>query len=106
MKMYELFLDKKSLGLFKEEPQDIVYCDGSTDGIDLLCFTADEWQKLQAKLNIVLTDDELDNFTKIMSSDFCQKNGIDYIDQLANELDFGTNMLMICKKNIAISLTA
>ena len=88
--MYELFLDKKSLGLFKEEPQDIVYCDGSTDGIDLLCFTADEWQKLQAKLNIVLTDDELDNFTKIMSSDFCQKNGIDYIDQLANELDFGT----------------
>lgn len=90
MKMYELFLDKKSLGLFKEEPQDIVYCDGSTDGIDLLCFTADEWQKLQAKLNIVLTDDELDNFTKIMSSDFCQKNGIDYIDQLANELDFGT----------------
>ena len=90
MKMYELFLDKKSLGLFKEEPQDIVYCDGSTDGIDLLCFAADEWQKLQAKLNIVLTDDELDNFTKIMSSDFCQKNGIDYIDQLANELDFGT----------------
>uniref|UniRef100_UPI001CA4F5EC hypothetical protein n=1 Tax=Campylobacter concisus TaxID=199 RepID=UPI001CA4F5EC len=90
MKMYELFLEKKELGIFKEEPQDIVYCDGSTDGIDLLCFTADEWQKLQAKLNIVLTDDELDNFTKIMSSDFCQKNGIDYIDQLANELDFGT----------------
>ena len=90
MKMYELFLDKKSLGLFKEEPQDIVYCDGSTDGIDLLCFTADEWQTLQAKLNIVLTDDELDNFTKIMSSDFCQKNGINYIDQLANELSFGT----------------
>lgn len=90
MKMYELFLDKQPLGIFKEEPQDIVYCDGSTDGIDLLCFTADEWQKLQAKLNIVLTDNELDNFTKIMSSDFCQKNGIDYIDQLANELSFGT----------------
>ncbi|WP_149702317.1 hypothetical protein [Campylobacter concisus] len=90
MKMYELFLDKQPLGIFKEEPQDIVYCDGSTDGIDLLCFTADEWQKLQAKLNMVLTDDELDNFTKIMSSDFCQKNGIDYIDQLANKLDFGT----------------
>lgn len=90
MKMYELFLDKQPLGIFKEEPQDIVYCDGSTDGIDLLCFTADEWQALQAKLNIVLTDDELDNFTKIMSSDFCQKNGINYIDQLANELSFGT----------------
>ena len=90
MKMYELFLDKQPLGIFKEEPQDIVYCDGSTDGIDLLCFTADEWQALQAKLNIVLTDDELDNFTKIMNSDFCQKNGINYIDQLANELSFGT----------------
>jgi hypothetical protein len=90
MKMYELFLEKKELGIFKEEPQDIVYCDGSTDGIDLLCFAADEWQMLQAKLNITLTNDEFDNFNKIMSSDFCQKNGIDYIDQLANELSFGT----------------
>lgn len=90
MKMYELFLDKQPLGIFKEEPQDIVYCDGSTDGIDLLCFTADEWQKLQAKLNITLTNDEFDNFNKIMNSDFCQKNGINYIDQLANKLDFGT----------------
>ncbi|WP_460179074.1 hypothetical protein [Campylobacter concisus] len=90
MKMYELFLEKKELGIFKEEPQDIVYCDGSTDGIDLLCFTADEWQKLQAKLNITLTDDEFDNFNKIMNSDFCQKNGIDYIDQLVEGLGFGT----------------
>ena len=90
MKMYELFLENKKLGIFKEEPQDIVYCDGSTDGIDLLCFAADEWQMLQAKLNITLADDEFDNFNKIMNSDFCQKNGIDYIDQLANELSFGT----------------
>ena len=90
MKMYQLFLENKDLGIFKEEPQDIVYCDGSTDGIDLLCFTADEWQKLQAKLNITLTNDEFDNFNKIMNSDFCQKNGINYIDQLANKLDFGT----------------
>ena len=90
MKMYQLFLENKDLGIFKEEPQDIVYCDGSTDGIDLLCFTADEWQKLQAKLNIPLTNDEFDNFNKIMNSDFCQKNGINYIDQLANKLDFGT----------------
>lgn len=90
MKMYELFLDKQPLGIFKEEPQDIVYCDGSTDGIDLLCFTADEWQALQEKLGITFTNDENDNFNKIMNSDFCQKNGIDYIDQLANELSFGT----------------
>lgn len=46
MKMYELFLENKKLGIFKEEPQDIVYCDGSTDGIDLLCFNSDEWQML------------------------------------------------------------
>lgn len=90
MKMYELFLDKQPLGIFKEEPQDIVYCDGSTDGIDLLCFTADEWQALQEKLGITFTNDENDNFNKIMNSDFCQKNGINYIDQLANELSFGT----------------
>jgi len=69
MKMYELFLENKKLGIFKEEPQDIVYCDGSTDGIDLLCFNSDEWQMLQAKLNIVLTDDELDNFNKITRID-------------------------------------
>lgn len=90
MKMYELFLEKKELGIFKEEPQDIVYCDGSTDGIDLLCFNSDEWQKLQAKLDITLTDDEFDNFAKIMSSKFCKENGIEYIDKLANELSFGT----------------
>ncbi|WP_149717323.1 hypothetical protein [Campylobacter concisus] len=90
MKLYELFLGEKELGVFLKEPQKVIYCDGTSDGFELLCFNFDEWQALQEKLGITFTNDENDNFNKIMSSKFCKENDIEYIDQLAEGLGFGT----------------
>lgn len=43
MKLYELFLGEKELGVFLKEPQKVIYCDGTSDGFELLCFNSDEW---------------------------------------------------------------
>lgn len=89
MKMYELFLDKQPLGIFKEEPQAIIYCDYTTDSFTLLCFDIKEWQQLQKKLDLTFTNDENQNFKAIFNSKFCIEKNIEYVDELANELGFG-----------------
>ena len=83
MKMYELFLNKQSLGIFKEEPEKVIYCDWTTDGFNLLCFKLDEWKRLQEKIGFTSTKDEYKNFNAIFDSKFCiEKNYIEknYID--------------------------
>lgn len=89
MKMYELFLNKRPLGIFKEEPEKIIYCDWTTDGFNLLCFKLDEWKRLQEKLGFTSTKDENKNFNAIFDSKFCIEKNIKYLDELASELGFG-----------------
>ena len=89
MKMYELFLNKQPLGIFKEQPEKIIYCDRTTDGFNLLCFKLDEWKRLQEKLGFTSTKDEYKNFNAIFDSKFCIEKNIKYLDELASELGFG-----------------
>lgn len=89
MKMYELFLDKQPLGIFKEQPEKVIYCDWTTDGFNLLCFKLDEWKRLQEKLGFTSTNDEYKNFNAIFDSKFCIEKNIEDLDELASELGFG-----------------
>lgn len=87
--MYRAFLKGQELGLFDYKPQKVIYCDETSNGFELACFNSNEWQKLQEKLGIILTDDKNQNFNAIFNSKFCIENSIKFVDDLVNELGFG-----------------
>lgn len=87
---YELRLNGDSLGIFDQEPQDIVFSN-TNNGLTFLCFNSDEWELLKKKLGVSCDDNDkkYKTYSEIMNSNFCKKHNIMRADDLAEALGFG-----------------